>query len=336
MTPSLQSTIRRFLGLAYLLAALTSVGTIGFRTFAGTDWTESLYLAIITLTTVGSREPPRLDDAGMVFVMIYLVCGLGIFSYSAFQIGSAVVNAEFRGLLERRRMQKEIDQLEGHYIVCGLGRMGTTIGEYLAGRGKPFVVIDRDEQRIEEVCQARGWIFIHGDATDDAVLTEAGISRAQSLASVLPTDADNVYVVLSARMLNARLQIVARASEEKAIQKMERAGASRVISPFSSGAVKIARFMINPSIEDFLEVADSRGTDWELADVQIREDSPYVGKKLMETDLREKGVMVIGIRRANGERLMPPPGSAELHVGDSLFAFGSTNAVNSMIGDLSR
>ena len=150
---------------------------------------------------------------------------------------------------------------------------------------------------------------------------------------MLPTDADNVYVILSARMLNSKLQIVARASTEKAVEKMERAGASRVISPFSTGAVKMARFMINPSIEDFLEVADHRGADWELADVQIGEASALVGKQLMETDLRDRGVMVIGIRRASGERLMPPPGTAVIHAGDSLFAFGSTTAVNAMIGE---
>jgi voltage-gated potassium channel len=261
------------------------------------------------------------------------VCGLSVFSYSAFQIGSVVVNAELRGIFERRKMQQQIDQLRDHYIVAGLGRMGDTICEYLQQRGKPFVIIDINEERLQEVCKEAGWSYIHGDATDDNVLKAAGIDRARSLASVLPTDADNVYVILSARMLNSKLQIVARASTEKAVEKMERAGASRVISPFSTGAVKIARFMINPSIEDFLEVADHRGADWELADVQIGESSSLVGKQLMETDLRDRGVMVIGIRRASGERLMPPPGTAVIHAGDSLFAFGSTSAVNAMIGE---
>ena len=162
---------------------------------------------------------------------------------------------------------------------------------------------------------------------------EAGIGHARSLATVLATDADNVYVVLSARMLASGLQIIARASDEKAVEKMQRAGATRVVSPFSTGAVKMARFMLTPTVEDFFEITDTRGHDLELADVQITENSPYVGKKLMETDLREKGVMVVGIRRANGERLMPPPGTAVLMPGDSLFAFGSSAAVNGMIGE---
>jgi voltage-gated potassium channel len=325
--------MKRFVTLAFLLTSLILFGTVGFHIFCHADWLDSLYLAVITLTTVGSREPDHLDADGQVFVMVYLVCGLSVFSYSAFQIGSVVVNAELRGIFERRKMQQQIDQLRDHYIVAGLGRMGDTICEYLQQRGKPFVIIDINEERLQEVCKEAGWSYIHGDATDDNVLKAAGIDRARSLASVLPTDADNVYVILSARMLNSKLQIVARASTEKAVEKMERAGASRVISPFSTGAVKIARFMINPSIEDFLEVADHRGADWELADVQIGESSSLVGKQLMETDLRDRGVMVIGIRRASGERLMPPPGTAVIHAGDSLFAFGSTSAVNAMIGE---
>jgi voltage-gated potassium channel len=181
------------------------------------------------------------------------------------------------------------------------------------------------------MCRDLGWLYLIGDATDDGILIRAGIRRAKSLATVLPTDADNVYVVLTSRLLNDKLQIIARAGDEKAVDKLQRAGATRVVSPFTSGAVKIARFMLNPSIEDFLEVTDDRGSQLELADIMISAQSPYVGKKLMETDLRERGIMVIGIRRANGERLMPPPGSAVIEAGDSLFAFGSSQAVNEMI-----
>ncbi|HID21746.1 MAG TPA: TrkA family potassium uptake protein, partial [Planctomycetaceae bacterium] len=146
-----------------------------------------------------------------------------------------------------------------------------------------------------------------------------------------PTDADNVYVVLASRMLNPKMQIVARASDDRAVEKMQRAGASRVISPISSGAVKIARFMLTPSVADFLEIADSRGPELELADVQIKPTSPYVGKQLLETDLRQRGIMVIGIRRADGKRLLPPPGTATIEAGDCLFVFGSAAAINEMI-----
>jgi len=157
------------------------------------------------------------------------------------------------------------------------------------------------------------------------------VYRAASLTTALATDADNLYVVLSARMLNPQLKIIARAVDEKAVEKLTRAGATRVVSPFSSGAVKMARFMLNPSIDDFIEIADSHGNELELADIQIAAGSPYSGQRLMDTDLRDLGIMVIGIRRADGERLMPPPGDALIEAGDCLFVFGNSDAVNAIV-----
>lgn len=325
---------REVLIILLLLAGLTLIGTVGLYIIDDdASLLDCLFMAVITLTTVGYSDVVGLTEPGKVFIIGYLVLGISIFMYSAFSLGQWVVNARMRAHLERRRMERAISNLRDHYIICGLGRMGETIANYLHQRSKPFVVIDIDEERIEGVCTERGWLSYQGDATDDEVLKTAGVTRAKSLASVLPTDADNVYVVLSARLLSSNLQIIARAGEQKAIQKLEGAGATRVISPFSTGAVKMARFMISPIIEDFLEIADAHGTDLELADVQVTPSSPYVGKQLMETDLRDKGVMIIGIRRANGERLMPLPGTAVIEQGDSLFAFGSTFAVNAMIGE---
>ena len=192
-------------------------------------------------------------------------------------------------------------------------------------------MVDVDEERIKETCSKFGWHYVVGDATLDETLIRAGIKRADALTTVLETDADNLYVVLSANMLNSSLKIIARASEEKAIVKLERAGATRVVSPFRSGAVKMARFMLNPSVEDFLEIADSRGNELQLVDLQITSDSPYAGNQLSDTDLRKRGIMVIGIRRENGEQLMPPPGDAMIQENDSLFVFGNSDAVNSLL-----
>lgn len=313
-----------------LLMALTLFGTIGFRITTDNTWVQSLYLAVITLTTVGSRDAGT-SPSSMIFVVVYLMVGLGIFTFSAFQIGSWIVSVDLHKVLERRRMQNQISNIENHSIICGQGRMGLAICEYLAERSKPFVVVDVNEERISPVCREKGWPFIVGDATDDDVLRKAGIELAASLTTALATDSDNLYVVLSARMLNPELKIIARAFDEKAVEKLERAGATRVVSPFWTGAVKMARFMLNPSIEDFIEIADSRGNELELADIQIPADSVYVGRKLMDTDLRTRGVMVIGIRRADGERLMPPPGEALIHAEDSLFVFGNSDAVNAIV-----
>ncbi len=319
-----------------LLIAITLTGTVGFKFFSlspNTTWIDCLFMTVTTMTTVGYGEVVELGQAGRLFVIVFLMAGFAIFSYGVVEIGQWIFSAEMRIYLEKRRMDKEIQTLQNHFIVCGFGRMGWTICEHLRERDKPFVVIDTDDAVLRAGCAGRNWVYVVGDASDDHVLMQAGIARAKALATVLPTDADNVYVALTARLLSSRLEIIARASDEAAALKLERAGANRVVSPYSTGAQKIARFMLNPNIEDFLEIADHKGQDLELADVQISADSPYVGKKLMETDLRELGVMIVGIRRRNGERLMPPPGNAVIETGDCLFAFGSTVAVNRMIGE---
>src|SRR3569623_879952 len=331
-----ETFMRQILFIFGLLLTMTGIGALGLRLIEGAPWLDCCYMAVITITTVGYTDQidgHPLSDAGRIFIMVYLISGIGIVTYSLFQLGQWVVSAQLHSVWEKRQMEHALQRLNRHYIVCGLGRMGTTIAQYLQARKQPFVIIDTNEQRLVPLCKEHGWLYIVGDATHDDVLLQAGIDRAKSLATVLPTDADNVYVVLSATLLNSQLQVIARASDDQAAQKMERAGATRVVSPFSTGAVKMARFMLHPSIEDFLEIADGHGRELELADVQISVSSPYVGKKLMETDLREKGVMVVGIRRANGERLMPPPGTAMIEVGDCLFAFGSSEAVNLILGE---
>ena len=322
--------MRRLWFSVVLLLILLGVGVIGFRLTTDESWFDCLYLSVITLTTVGSKHPGDAWETKL-FVICYLLTGLGIFTYGAFQAGSWVVSGDFRRFLEKRRMEKSISQLSGHAIVCGQGRMGLTICEYLADRKHPFVVIDRQEDRIVALCTERKWPYVIGDATDDDTLLAAGIERATSLTTALNTDSENLYVVVSARLLNSKLKIIARASDEKAVIKLEKAGATRVVSPFRTGAVRMARFMLNPTLEDFLEIADAKGRELELADVQITNGNPYIGKMLMETDLRDRGLMVIGISRKSGEQLMPPPGNAIILVDDSLFVFGKSDAVRRVL-----
>lgn len=324
--------MRKLFGIAALLVGFLVLGAICFRLTEGWDWLQCFYEAVIIMTTVGlsATSQAELNPWTKLFIICYLMVGVGIFTYCVSQLGQSLVNLQVRGYWEKRAMDHAIRKLKDHYIVCGFGRMGSTVCRYLHSRHKPFIVIDSDEKLIA-ACREKGWLYIMGDATHDEVLLTAGILEAKALTTVLPTDADNVYVVLSARLLNEKLQIVARAGDEKAVDKLERAGATRVVSPFSSGATKMARLMLNPSVEDFFEVTDDHGSELELADVQISSKSPCVGKRLMDTDLRDRGVMVVGIRRANGERLMPPPGTAVIEPGDCLFAFGSSQAVNDMI-----
>jgi len=320
--------MRQILIIAGLLSALILFGTVAIHLLTDNGWLESAYLAIITLTTVGSRDVAEDGSPGiLLFTIFYLISGLGIFTYGAFELGHRIMNADLQRMWERRKMEQQIQAMNKHYIVCGLGRMGTSICEFLDAKGHPFVVVDKDDELAMNQCKERNWKYVFGDATDDEVLIHAGVDRASALATTLPTDADNVYVVLSARLLSSTLQIVARASDKSAVQKIQRAGATRVISPFSSGAIKMARLMISPSIEDFLEVTDGSESDLNLAEVEICDESPYVGKQLAQTDLRNQGVMVIGIRRADGKHVLAPTGDVTIEAGDSLFTFGSSQAV---------
>jgi len=327
---ALQLAIRRPLIILGLLSLLILAGMLGFRTIGGSSWMESLYLAVVTLTTLGSRDPAS-DNSTMVFTVLYLASGLGLFSYSLFSLGQSLLDEQVRIYWRRRQMLTRVEAMNDHHIVCGQGRMGLTICNHLAQCHQPFVVIDRDAEKLEATCRAHDWPYLVGDATDDENLMHAGIERAKSLASVLPSDSDNVYVVLSARMLNSDLQIVSRASGDKAIEKIERAGATRVISPFSSGGLQMARLMLNPSMEAFVDVAQTSDNDLGLVEFPVNAGSRYLGTTLSESKLGDRGVMVLGIIRRSGERLLPPTSSAIIEEGDTLFVFGKTTVVNEMM-----
>jgi len=315
-----------------LLLLQTLIGTVGIHLTAGYDWLDSLYLAVITLATVGSRDVPQPGNVVCeLFIVFYIISGLGLVSFGAFQLGQQIINAQFRGLWERRRMQQTIAGLQGHYLVCGQGRMGRAICEFLTERRESFVVIDSDRSRIEQSAMPRGWLWIEGDATDDAVLRAAGIERAQALAAALPSDADNVYVVLSARLLAPTIYIVSRASDERAVVKLQRAGATRVISPIHSAGIKMARFMLSPAVEDFLELSDHHGGQLELVELAIAPSGPYVGRLLGETDLKSRQLTVVGLRRPGGTSIMSPAPQTRLEAGDSLFVFGPSQTVSQIV-----
>jgi voltage-gated potassium channel len=319
--------MRRLLTIPLMMLALLLIGGSGLHLLTGQPLLDCFYQSIVLLTTVGCREPAPLTDATKVFISFYLIGGIGVVTYGALQFGTFLVNRSLQDLLERRRMQNDINRLDNHFIVCGLGRMGMTLCEYLEARRQPFVVIDSNPDVFDEAFRSRDWHYTIGDASDDEVLMKAGIHRARGLTTVLATDPDNLYVVLSARLLRKDLQIVARASDDRAGHKLIQAGATRVMNPFSSGAIRMARFMLSPSIENFVEVAETEGVDWEIADVVVPPESRLAGCKLSESGLRDFGIMLLGVRKTSGQKLFPPPGHVVLEPGDSLFAFASSEGV---------
>ncbi len=327
-----QTPFLRAMRVIGVLVVLTAVGTAWFWLVEGWPFLDAAYMTVITLTTVGYREVRPLTLHSQIFLMIYLVCGLGVFLFSVVELGEMVVRAELTGWLRRREMSKALKSMRDHYIVCGFGRMGRTICQQLSRHRLPLVVVDQDDQAAAE-CEQQGWLCVCGDATEDRVLVEAGIERARGLAVVLDSDADNLYVVLSARLISPGLQIIARAADEIGARKMERAGANRVVCLYAAGARTMAQFMINPRVEDFFEVVSAASGAMDLAELRIDPSSKYAGQVLGETDFRSRGIIIVAIRRANGTMEVPPSARSRIDVGDSLIALGDSEAIAAFLAD---
>ncbi|MCL6501669.1 MAG: potassium channel protein [Pirellulales bacterium] len=321
--------------IVLLLALLPVIGTLGFMGVEGWGFLDALYMSMITLTTVGYREVHPLSRPGQVFVMLYLVLGLGVFLFGVVRLGEMVVRAELRTWLGRRHMSEQLKSIQGHVIVCGFGRMGRSLCRQLVAQDLSVVVVERDAAAAA-ACRDEGLVCVQGDATDDTNLLAAGIARASSLAAVLSSDADNLYVILSARLLAPQLRIITRADDEKSVVKMQKAGANRVISLYETSAVKMAQLLASPNLEDFIEVFTSHGRALDLAELRLGADSPYVGRTLAQTDLRQKGLLVVGVRRASGELILPPPAETQLRPDDELIVIGTADAVTTVLGPRSR
>jgi voltage-gated potassium channel len=319
------NVMQRLFKIVSLLALLTGIGTLWFWLFEGWAIIDSVYMSVITLTTVGFEEIHPLSPQGRVFVIFYLVGGLGVFMYGIIQQGELVVRAELGELWRRRDMNEERKNLSDHFIVCGAGRMGRMVCNNLTKRNIPFVVIDHDEEVIK-ACDERGWLAMEGDATDDQALDEACVGRARGLAVALSSDADNLYVVLSARIVSQDLCIVSRAYDDNGVRKMRKAGANHVVSLYESGAAKMAQLLTNPLLSDFFEIVSEDNVAFDLAEISVPADSKLVGKTLSESKLGARGVMIVAIRRAAGDVVLPPEGSTVIEVGDRLFALGAATA----------
>ena len=247
------ATTRLFL-LLLLLTALPLAAALGLVLVEGWSFFDALYMAVITLTTVGYEEVHPLSTPGRVLIIVYLVFGLGAFLYGVTHVGELLIRGELRQRLGWRLMNATIRSLADHQIICGCGRTGSKLGALLAERGERFVVVDWDPEALAGATE-RGWPVLVGDATDDATLRALHVERAKGLAAVLSSDADNLFVVLSARLLNRNLNILSRATKEESIGKLERAGADQVVSLHQIGATKMAHLLTNPGLVDFTEGA---------------------------------------------------------------------------------
>ncbi|MFA5112346.1 MAG: potassium channel protein [Desulfobaccales bacterium] len=315
-------TFRKIVQWTASLAALLVVGSLGFVWLQGWNFFDALYMTVTTLTTVGYGEIHPLNRIGRIYNMALILAGMGVLLYIMGGLARAAIEGEIQAALGKRKLIKHIKRLKGHYIICGFGRIGEIISRQLKERGLPLVVIETDPTliaRLEEL----NYFFISGDATRDEVLLEAGIERAKGLVSVVSTDADNVYVVLTARSLNPKLFIVARGEESGSEQKLLRAGADKVESPYRMGGQKMAHTILHPTVVTFMELAMKEGVDWSMEEIAVGQTSPLLGVPLRDSGIRQKlDLILVAIKRADGDMLFNPSHETPILAGDTLIALG--------------
>ena len=309
------------LGIALLF------GTVGFRLIEGWSFVDSFYVTVQTLTTVGYGDLPPRSLAGRGFAVLVMLVGVGGVALAASTIVQSVVQSEIVSTFGERRQSRRMSKLHDHYIICGSGRVGSHLVRDLAKAGEEFVIIETDGQRAADFSQ-RGFHVLVGDATLEETLKSAGVERARGLAACLPNDADNVYVVLTSRDLNPTLHIVARAAEEQAEAKLVRAGANHVVAPTIIGGHRMAISLTKPAVGEFFDSIVGSKIGLSFEQVLVEDSSPLVRQVLREAPISaELEILIISIRRADGQTIFNPPGDTVIESGDILIAIGKVEAL---------
>jgi voltage-gated potassium channel len=315
-------TFRQIIWWGTVLLAVLLAGSLGFVWIEGWNFFDALYMTVTTLTTVGYGEVHPLSHLGRLYNMVLILAGMGVLFYIVGSLARVVVEGEVRRALGKRKLLTRIRRLKNHYIICGFGRIGEIIARQLKERGIPLIVVESDLEKMALLEEA-GYDFVAGDATREEVLTEAGIERARGLVAVVHSDASNVYIVLTARSLNPRLYIVARAEEAGAEQKLKRAGADKVESPYEMGGRKMAHTIMRPTVTTFLELTMQEGVDLSMEETVVGAASDLIGVALKDSGLRrDLDLIVVAIKRADGEMLFNPTPETLIQAGDTLVLLG--------------
>jgi voltage-gated potassium channel len=312
------------------LAVAVTFGTIGFHLVEGWSFADSLYVTVQTLTTVGYGDMPPRTGTGRLFAVLVMLIGAGGVALAISTIVQSVVKWELISTFGQRRLTKKMSKLHDHYIICGSGRVGSHLVRDLMRGSEPFVVIENDQQRAADFSQ-RGVNVLVGDATLEDTLRNVGVEHARGLAACLPNDADNVYVVLTARDLNPNLRIVARAAEEQAEAKLLRAGANHVIAPTIIGGHRMAVALTKPAVSEFMDSITANELGLVFEQVEVDATSPLVGQDLRATSIRsELDIVIISIRRQTAEVIFNPAADCKVEHGDILIAIGRSESLTKL------
>jgi len=327
---------RRYLFMLSIPLLLIAGGTMGYTLIEGWPLFDSLYMTVITLTTVGYGETHPLSPAGRAFTVVLLLGGVFLLLYTATEVIRAVVSGEIRIAMGREYMERNLATLNNHLIICGYGRMGRFVCRQFSLEKLPFVVIESQATLLEDFAMPYG-IALHGDATSDDVLRRARVDRARAVVTVVASDADNLYITMSARLLNEKLFIVARADSELAEKKLLRAGANRVVSPYVIGGSRVAQAVLRPTVVDFIELATrTEHLELQIEESRIAPHSKLVGASLRDSRLRhERGLIIVSIKKESGQMVFNPPADAVIEAGDILITLGNREQLD-QLGALAR
>jgi voltage-gated potassium channel len=311
--------------------ALVDVGTLGYMLIEGWSFPDALFMSATTITTVGFGEVNPLSEAGRLFTIALLLVGLAALWYALSVLVGVVVEGELKARWEARRMERQMDQVRDHQIVCGFGRVGRETAETFRALGLQVIVVDRDPAAVSLATSQR-FLAVEGDATEDATLTRAGVERASGLVTALGTDADNVFVTLSTQAINPSLPIVARANETGAIPKLRRAGASQVVSPYDMAGRQMARLSLRPDTVNFVEdLFRGAGGGLLVEDIRIEQGSPFDGLTVQQVHEYVPRTLLLAIRRAD-RTIAPPSPDFQLSGGDLVAAVGAESDLQLLEG----
>lgn len=314
---------RKLLFSILMFLVVVLFGIFGYTWIEGWDFLDSLYMTIITLSTVGYGEVREIGPGGRVFTVLLIVFGLFTITYIVGLVAETLVAGEIRSVLGRRKVSKKIKSLRDHYIICGYGRIGSIICKELTRKAIPLMVIEKDEH-VQEQLEEDKILYLDGDATHEETLLEVGIEKAKGLVSVVSSDAENVYICLTARGLNPRLYILSRAEDEASERKLLRAGANKVILPYILGGRRMVQAIIRPTVSDFLESAvHDQSFELAIEEITVGEDSRLVNQSLVDSGIRqEMDVIIIGIKQKAGTMIFNPSSQTEIQPDDILIAMG--------------
>ncbi|MGF1569238.1 MAG: potassium channel family protein [Nodosilinea sp.] len=313
-------------GAAALVCVLLS-GILWYRLIEGWSWLDSIYMSVITLSTVGFGEINPLSARGRLFTIILIMMGVGVIAYILNNLTEAVAQGHLQAGFRLLKRRKLMESLTDHYIICGFGRTGRQVAAEFADEAIPFIVVDSDDLSIQSA-QYLGYITVQGDATQDQVLLQVGVERARCLVAALPSDAENLYTVLSAKTLAPAIRTIARASTEEAIQKLQRGGADVVVSPYITGGKRMAAAALRPQVVDFLDgiLTGADRTVYVEEFLLTPNTCPLIGQTLAEAQLgRRAGALILAIRRSDNTLLFGPTADTRLHPGDLVITMGNAD-----------